>query len=336
MTGAGHLALIVAAAALLTGCGGGGSSTPTTGGGPPPEPREIWVSLNNFEGPEHAGPMTAEKDGYFADAGLTVRLGSPTNPSRAIRYVLAGTSDIGVSHMPQIAISRDRGKPLVAVGSLISQPTAAMIWLRGSGIESISGLRGKTVAIPGLPFQKALLQSVLEHAGLTLADVRLKLVSYESVPVLATGRADAIFGVSGNVEGEELRALGLKPVVTPVQELGVPAYDELVVFTTRERLARDPQLVRDFLAATARGTAAAIRDPQRAVAVVQNGVEPNPEATRKGLRLGTEATLPLLSESGYMDPGQTRRLLDWMQSEGMLRSELRVSDLLSDEYLPQP
>jgi putative hydroxymethylpyrimidine transport system substrate-binding protein len=335
MTGARLLVLIVAATALLTGCGSG-NSTPTTTAGPPPEPREIWVSLNNFEGPEHAGLMMAEKNGDFADAGLIVRLGSPTNPSRTIRYVLAGTSDIGVSHLPQVAISQDRGRPLVAVGSLISQPTAAMIWLRGSGIESISDLQGRTIAIPGLPFQKTLLQSVLEHAGLTLSDVKLKLVSYESVPVLATGKADAIFGGSGNVEGEELRALGSKPVVTPVQELGVPPYDELVVFTTRDRLAREPQLVRDFLAATARGTASAIRNPRRAVEVVQNGIEPNPDSTKRGLKAGVEATLPLLSESGEMDAAQAEGLIDWMHREGMLPKELPVSRLLSNDFLPRP
>jgi putative hydroxymethylpyrimidine transport system substrate-binding protein len=327
--------LTLLAAVALGGCGGGAPAA-TTAEGPPPEPREVWVSLNNFEGPEHAGLMMAEANGYFAAQGLEVRLGSPTNPSRPIRYVLSGTSDIGVSHLPQVAISQENEKPIVAVGSLIAQPTAAMIWLKGSGIKRISNLKGKTIAIPGLPFQKELLRSVLARSGLKLTDVNVKLVSYESVPVLAGGRADAIFGGSGNVEGAELRSLGLDPVIVPVHDLGVPPYDELVLFVTRDRLAGQPQLVRDFLVAVARGTAAAVRNPRRAADVVVNGIEPNPRASREGIRVGVEATLPLLSESGEMDPDQAQRLLDWMQSEKMIRRAPPVSELLTDEYLSQP
>jgi hypothetical protein len=95
-------------------------------------------------------------------------------------------------------------------------------------------------------------------------------------------------------------------------------------------------LIRHVLAGLQRGAAAALRNPRRAVEVVENGIEPNPDSTPKGLRLGVEATLPLLSESGYMDPAQAERLVDWMHSEGMLRRELPVSKLLTNEYLPQP
>jgi len=327
---------LLAVAALLVGCGGSGSSTATDTLQLPPEPRAIEVSMNNYEGPEHAGFLMARANGYFEDVGLEVATGSPATPSRPVLYVLSKFSDLGVSHMPQVAISIENGKPIVAVGSVMSQPTAAMIWLKKSGIESISDLKGKTVAIPGLPFQKALLRSVLEHAGLKLSDVKLKLVSYKSVQVLTSGKADAIFGGSANVEGAELRALGHKPVVTPVQDLGVPPYDELVLFAPRDRVAEEPQLIRHLLAALERGTAAALRNPRRAIEVVENGIEPNPDATPKGLRLGTEATLPLLAESAYMDPAQAERLVDWMHSEGMLRRKLPVSELLTNEYLPQP
>jgi putative hydroxymethylpyrimidine transport system substrate-binding protein len=330
------LALLVATA-FLAGCGGGGSSGTTTESAQlPPEPRSVEVNLNGYEGPEHVGFLMARRNGYFEDVGLRVDAGSPAIPTRPVRYVLSEISELGVSHMPQVAISVANGKPIVAVGSVIARPTAAMIWLKGSGIESISDLKGMTVAIPGLPFQKALLRSVLARAGLKPSDVELKLVSYKSVPVLASGKADAIFGVSDNVEGAELRALGLKPVVTPVQDLGVPPYEELVLFASRDRVAKEPQLVRKVLAALSRGTAAAKRNPRRAFETIVNGVEPNPDSTPKGTRLGVEATLPLLSGSAHLDPAQAKDMVDWMYEEGMIPKKVPVSSLLTNEYLPQP
>jgi putative hydroxymethylpyrimidine transport system substrate-binding protein len=336
------IAVLAAAVLLLAGCGGGdngsGAGETATVESPksPPEPREIEISLNGYEGPEHAGFLMARESGYFDDVGPEVLTGSPANPSRPVRYVLSGWSDFGVSHMPQLAISIAGGKPIVAVAGVIAQPTASMIWLPRSGIGSIADLEGKTVAIPGLPFQRDLLQSVLGRAGLELSDVRLKLVSYKSVPVLTSGKADALFGVSDNVEGAELRALGMKPVVTSVQDLGVPPYEELVLFTTRDRVAEEPQLVRRLLTALSRGTAAAENNPRRAVEAVQDGFEPDPDATRKGMRLGVEETLPLLSESGEMDPAEAERLVDWMYGEGMIRKKIPIAGLLTNEFLPQP
>ncbi len=328
---------LLAATALLAGCGGSETSG-TTAEGPnlPPEPRAIEVSLNGYEGPEHAGFLMAQEDGYFEDVGLNVTTGSPANPSRPVRYVLSEVSELGVSHMPQVAISVANGKPIMAVGSVIAQPTAAMIWLPKSGIKSISDLKGKTIAIPGLPFQKALLGSVLARAGLKFSEIRLKLVSYKAMQVLAVGKADAIFGASDNVEGAELRARGLKPVVIPVRDLGIPPYEELVVFARRDRLAKEPQLVRDVLAALSHGTVAALGNPRRAVEVVEGGAELNLKSTRKGIRLGVEATLPLLSESGEMDPARAERLVAWMYREGMIQKKIPVSALLTNEFLPQP
>ena len=61
-----------------------------------------------------------------------------------------------------MVLERARGAQVVAVGSLISDPTAAMIWLEKSHIGGIADLKGKTIAIPGLPFQKSFLQSILD------------------------------------------------------------------------------------------------------------------------------------------------------------------------------
>ena len=47
----------------------------------------------------------------------------------------ADVDDFGVTQQPQVALARKTGHPIVAVGSLISQPTAAMIWLKGSKIR---------------------------------------------------------------------------------------------------------------------------------------------------------------------------------------------------------
>lgn len=272
--------------------------------------------------------------GYFEEANLHVITFRPATPSRPIEYVVDGTDDIGISHEPQVVLAKEKGAPIVALGSLISQPTLAMIWLDGSKIRNISDLKGKTIAIPGLSFQEQFLKSFLARGGLTLHDVKVKRVWYNLVPRLVEGRADAIFGGDWNAEGAQLQARGLHPVITRVQSLGFPAYDELVVIVRSDRLAEDPRAYRAFMSAVARGTAAAIENPKGMVEVLENDINANPDRSRGGTEAEVKATLPMLSGIDPISSEQASNLMDWMREEGMIRRTWPASELFNNEYLP--
>ena len=162
--------------------------------------------------------------GQFEDVGLRVFPGGPKNPTRAVKYVALGIDEIGIAQQPQVLLATEEegGAPLLAIGSVIKQNNSAMIWLPGSGIGDIADLKGKTIGIPGVPFQEAFLEEVLARAGLTLEDVEVKRTNYRSMAALLEGRVDAIFGVTWNVEGAALEARGAEPVIKRAQSLGTP------------------------------------------------------------------------------------------------------------------
>jgi len=338
---------VAAAAALLCGCGKSGSSEAVEGtpsrqadktprkppaGKPHKKLKRVYVTLDEHEGPTSVGIMMADKRGYFADVGLSVWVGDPQTPNRPVRYVADETVDLGVTHLPEVALAQQRGAPIVAVGSLVPEATAAMIWTEDSKIHGVKDLKGKTIAITGLPFQGELLRSILVRQGLTLDDVTVKKVGYELVNSLLFDRADAIFGGSWNLEGIELAELLQKPTITRIEKLGVPVYDELVVIARKDRVANDPKLIRGFMSAVERGTATAIKDPAAAVKVIEEGDEGNPDSTPEITEAETEATLPLLSRSGYMSPAQAKSLVEWMVAQGMLDREPQISELLTNRY----
>jgi ABC-type nitrate/sulfonate/bicarbonate transport system substrate-binding protein len=337
----GAVPLLVAAIAIA-GCGGEGevsAGTQAATGSPPDSGRplrDLEVTLDGYAGPENLGILVADREGYFRDAGLEVTVYSPALPARPIEYTMGSNIDVGISREPEVALAQSRGTPVVAFGSLVDEPTAAIIWLAKSGIDGIADLRGKTIAIPGLRFQGRFLRSVLAGAGLSMADVKVEAVGYDLVQALVKGRADAIFGGSWNLEGVQLKALGLAPVVTRVQSLGVPPYDEFVAVAPRHHLARDPELFRDFMEAAVRGAAKAIEDPDLALETIEEALEADPRVSRRARKAQVEATLPLLSGAGYMDPARAGRLLDWMREERLIQGPLPVSSLLTDDLLPQP
>ena len=321
----------VAAGLLLVGCGDSGDGA--TGGEPSQtaeqrqDLRPMRISMEGYASPPDAGILLAAKDGYFVDAGIDMTVWGAIRPEYSIGYATEATDAVVVTTMPEVVRARAEGEPVIAIASVLPEATMAMIWLPESGIDGIADLKGKTIAVPGAIYQKAFLAHVLEGAGLSLADVKLKVVRFNSVYALIDGRADAAFGGTWNVTGAALEARGLKPVITKVTDLEIPDYEELVLTTRPDSFAKEPGLYRRIVSAITRGAVAAEEDPEAgSEAIVEKTLELAPP---KPTLAGVEATAPLLSKTGEINQVKLRRLVDWMYAQGMIERRVPVSRLIA-------
>jgi putative hydroxymethylpyrimidine transport system substrate-binding protein len=288
------------------------------------------LTLDFYPNPDHAGIYMAQKRGYFEDAGLDVTIQTPSDPAAPIKQVAAGRTDLAISYEPEVLLAHERGLDVLAVGAIVDTPLTSMIWLEKSGIGGIAGLEGKTIATAGIPYQDAYLETILARADLTPGDVKTVNVGYGLLPALVGGRAQAMLGGFRNVEGVDLRLRGKNPVVTPVDRLGVPTYDELVLVANRGELEQDPEAIRLFLGALARGTAAAA---ENRTATTDALLEANSDLDRRLTEAEVVATLPLLSRSGRMDPAKWTEFIAWMNENGQISSRPRPAEVLTNEYL---
>jgi putative hydroxymethylpyrimidine transport system substrate-binding protein len=323
----------VALVALVLGLAACGEKSEDVTGKPQP----FGLTLDFYPNPDHAGIYMAQKLGYFEDAGLDVSIATPSDPSAPIKQVAAGQTDLAISYEPEVVLAKQQGLDVVAVGALVNRPLTSMIWLKKSGIKGIGGLRDKTIATAGIPYQDAYLKTILARVKLTPSDVNAVNVGFGLLPAIVGGRAQAMLGGFLNVEGVDLRLRGKHPVVTPVDKLGVPTYDELVLVANRRRLEEDPDSIRLFIAALARGTAAAAKSPN---ATVKALLEANPDLEPKLTRAEVAATLPLLDPPrgghpyAYMDPAQWRTFIGWMRDNELISALPPTSSVLSNAYLP--
>lgn len=301
------------------------------------ERQSLSLALDFYPNPDHAGIYMAEKLGYFEEAGLDVEITTPSDPSLPIKQVAAGDTDLAISYEPEVVLAREQGLDVVAVAAIVNQPLTSMIWLNKSGIKGIGGLKGKTIATAGIPYQDKFLETILARVDLTPEDVKVVNVGFNLLPAVAGGSAQAILGGFRNVEGIDLRERGLAPVVTPVDQLSVPTYDELVLVARPEALEADPDKFRLFLAALERGTDAAVEQPGAATTAI---TEANPDLEPKLTAAEIEATLPLLGARtegqpyGYMDPKEWEAFTAWMRDNGLIESLPAPSELLDNGYLP--
>src|SRR4051794_13162812 len=221
------------------------------------ERQSFSLTLDFYPNPDHAGIYMAQKLGYFDEAGLDVSIATPSDPAAPVKQVAAGRTDLAISYEPEVALAREQGLDVVAIDALVNRPLTSLIWLRESGIKGVADLKGKTVATAGIPYQDAFLKTILARVQLSPDDVKSVNVGFGLLPALVGGSAQAMLGGYSNVEGVNLRERGKAPVVTSVDQLGVPTYDELVFVTSREKLEEEPEKLRLFLAALQRGTEAA-------------------------------------------------------------------------------
>jgi putative hydroxymethylpyrimidine transport system substrate-binding protein len=301
------------------------------------ERQGLSLTLDFYPNPDHAGIYMAQKLGYFAEAGLDVSIETPSDPAAPVKQVAAGRTDLAISYEPEVALAREQGLDVVAVGALVDRPLTSLIWLKESGIKGVGDLRGKTVATAGIPYQDAFLKTILARVDLTPEDVKAVNVGFGLLSALIGGSAQAMLGGYSNVEGVDLRERGKAPVVTPVDQLGVPTYDELVFVANRGKLEEEPEKFRLFLAALQRGTAAAVENPGAATTAI---TEANPDLEPKLAAAEVKATLPLLGSRGgkqpfgYMDPEEWETFAGWMRDNDLIQSLPRSSELLDNGYLP--
>lgn len=295
------------------------------------------LTLDFYPNPDHAGIYMARKLGYFEEAGLDLSIDTPSDPAAPLKQLAAGRTDLAISYEPEVALAREQGLDVVAVAALVNRPLTSMIWLQSSGVKGVADLEGKTVATAGIPYQDAFLKTILARVKLSPDDVKAVNVGFGLLPALVGGSAQAMLGGFSNVEGIDLRERGKAPVVTPVDKLGVPTYDELVLVARRQSLEADPEKFRLFLAALERGTDAAAEGPGAAAKAI---TEANPDLEPKLAAAEVKATLPLLAARtegqpyGYMDPDEWATFAGWMRDNELIENLPRTSELLDNGYLP--
>lgn len=295
------------------------------------------VALDWYANPDHAGFFVAQERGYFEDAGLDVSLDAPTDPSLPIKLVAAGRADLAISYEPEVLLAREQGLDVVSVATVIGRPLTSMIWLEKTKIKNVAGLKGKTISTAGIPYQDAYLKTILERAGLRESDVTKVSVGQGLLPSILSGRAQATLGPFWNIEGVDLRLSGRRPVVNPVDRLGVPTYSEMVLVAKGSRVEEDPDSIRLFIKALERGTKDAVERPNLArEAILAANKALDPRTTDAQL----DVTLPLLAQRngkrpfGYMDTARWQTFINWAVENEVLSAPQRAVDALTNSLLP--
>jgi putative hydroxymethylpyrimidine transport system substrate-binding protein len=301
--------------------------------------KPFTVMLDWFPNADHAALYSAIAGGDFRAVGLNVEPVIPSETAEPLKLLAAGKVDVAISYEPEVLLARDEGLKVVSIGALVQRPLTSLIALPEQHVSSVASLAGKTVGTAGIPYQAAMLRTILQHAKIEPSRVKEANVGFNLVPAMLSGKVAATLGGYWNYEAIQLRLMHKQPLVIPVDQAGVPTYDELVLAVREGEAHTDGQDLRAFLQALTRGERAVRANPAVAAALV---VKANPSLEPKLQLESIKQTLPAAQPAsasdpfGWQDPTAWAAFGSWMYSHGLLQHDPDTSGLppFTNEFLP--
>ncbi len=323
-------ALIIAVALGVSACGKRADTAGT------PQSRQLTLILDYLPNADHVGIYMAQARGEFRKAGLDVKIVTPTDPAAPLKLLAAGRADLAISYEPEVLLARDKNLGVLSVAALAQQPLTSLMAVKGHSVDP-KKLEGKRVGTAGIPYQEAYLDEILQNSGVDPATVKRVNVGFNLVPAMLSGKVDATLGAFWNVEGVQLRLDRKRPSIAPVDTLGVPPYDELVLAARYGTVQHDGETLRRFMQALQRGTRDARNDPQAAVDALLAAA---PDLKRKFTEASVKATIPVLFPEdgtrafGFQNLQQWQDYADWMRRNNLLTRPVDVGTVATNEFLP--
>jgi putative hydroxymethylpyrimidine transport system substrate-binding protein len=328
--------LICALSIGLCSCGSssttGGTASVATYGLPAPlaHPIQATLILDFTPNAVHAGIYRALAAGYYTREGIHLRVVEPTSTQETLKLIDAGKAQFGLADGSDVASLIAGGGDAQAVMALVQRPLGGLIALASEHLRSPAGLAGKTVGITGVPSDLE-----LRDAGVSPSRVHVVTVGFNGPQALLAGRIAAFTGFIPD-EGVTLRVSGHPVTAFGLSQYGGPAYPGLVAFTTRQEIASDPQLVRDFVAATVRGYEDTLLDPARSLQELLAG---NPALPRKLTRASLAVYLPLFAGDGRVPFGTLQAanvvaMSKWMVGAGLIHAPIAPARYGTNAFLP--
>jgi len=298
-------------------------------------PAPVTFQLNWVAGGPNAGFASAVAQGYYKDAGLDVTLVQGNGSGNTAQLVASGRAQLAYADAVAIAQLIAKGAPMKVVSTIYQSNPNEVMALKKTGIKSIKDLAGKKVGVPSGSSQTTMLPLFLKANGLKESDMTLlNMPPASMVPSLLQGQVDAILG-SMDAYQIQAEAQGAQLDNYRFADYGVPTVSTSI-FVNDQFLKDNPELVKNFIAASLKGWSFALDNPAQAVKDLKQVF---PEVNDKLAASELAAITPLFCSGGAKYIGKAEDA-QWVKTQDLL-AEVKLlpagvdpKSYYSNDYLP--
>lgn len=322
------LSMILACTMLLCGCGKSGADAVS-----PQKLKELDVVLDWYPNALHAFLYDAIEKGYYEEEGLKVNIQFPSGTNDAISLVAAGQAEIGLYYQQDVIQARaNQNVPVKSIGAVVQGPLNIVLSLEEKNITSPEDLAGKTIGYAGTELSEALVCSIMEHSGVDYSDVTMIDVGFDLMSSMTTGKVDATIGCLINHEVPQMEEEGFAVNWFAPDDYGVPTYYEGIFLAGDKMIENDPDTLKAFLRASARGFEDMKNDPDGTLQILLNNQnEENFPLSETVEKQSMEILLPMMEtdEIAFLTQSDAcwQENIDWMLEQGLIKEAISVDDV---------
>lgn len=296
-----------------------------------------------FEGPS-APYFVAIDDGYFTEQGLEVEITAGQGSLDAIPKVATGAFPVGFADINSLIkfLDQNPGAPVIGVMMVYDKPPFAVIGRKSLGVSGPADLEGKTLGAPPPDGAWAQFPAFASAAGIDMDTITVEPVGFPTrEPMLAEGQVDAITGFSFSSYLNLVR-LGIPEddiSTILMADYGLALYGNTVIVNT-EYAEANPEVIKGFLAAIAKGWTDAIADPAGAIeSLVTRNPAADAELEEWRLQLSIDDNVvtdwTLANGFGGIDDARMATSLEQIAETYEFANEPDAALYFTDAYLPQ-
>jgi NitT/TauT family transport system substrate-binding protein len=279
------------------------------------------VVRTDFKFNGYVSPLALAIDkGFYRDAGFDVSIEQGQGSATTVQTVASGVDQFGLADSATAVLGISAQNVPVKIVAVYNQ-TATMGFIYHPDTPfngDLKDLKGKVVISSAGTADAKLLEPTLASAGMKLDDVQLQLVDINArVPLFL--RTPGSF-LTGFATGDYLRARSRLPEAkyVPYAKYGLVAYGIGLIVNT-QTIAKSPDLVKQFVAASQKGWEEAAKDPDAAVAAsLKLYPDLSKDMLREGLKISLEEQLHTPNTKGH--PIGWTAADDWKKMLAMLKT----------------
>lgn len=290
-----------------------------------------WVPNTN-----HTGIYVAQAKGYYKAEGLEVEIVEPGEGGGSEQVVAAGGADFGISFQEGVTQARAQDVPIVSIAAIIQHNTSGFAAPKSKRITRPKDFEGKRYGAFGSPVEKAMLAQLMKCDGGDVEKVQFVDIGASDYFVATQRDVDfswIFYGWTG-IEAQ-LRNEPLDIVMLSDWSQCVPDYYTPIIITSEKAIAEKPDLVKRFMAATAKGYKDAIANPKEAADILLKAApENNPDLVRRSQEWLSPRYQADAARWGEQKAEVWQRYADWMADANLLPKRIDGSKAFTNQFLP--
>jgi NitT/TauT family transport system substrate-binding protein len=279
-----------------------------------------WTALG-YHAPFYLGVA----DGLYRQAGLDVQILEGKGSPNSVTLVANGSDNFAFADVSTAAQLISKGAPVKVVMGIFQRATLALFFPKNKGLKTPAELKGKRIVMCTSDGGILYLPGYLKAIGLTMSDVQTVVVDCGiKYSYLAQGGGDAVisYGTAGRPLMQNVGIADVGKFDFADAHIFLPSHG---IIASLSEIKSQPDLIRRFVAATAKAWEAARANPGRAIAAE---IASNPLLKGKEDRLKDTLT----DSFQYIEtPGTKGKPFGWQSP-----SEWRKASATLVEYTKMP